>query len=356
MIIQGSRQGKWPGIILLFVALIVGAAGCAAGRQQPRGRYGAAMVWDAGEDQMILFGGRAKGLFGEKVLNDTWIFNLEDQTWKRLPTRSKPSARLSPGLIFDPESRQLILFGGLGRDQRFGDTWVLDLEKGIWEDITPPVSPSARSDMGLALDGKQNKALLFGGYCQESQREKCAETWIFDLESRTWSEVHPVDSPPVTYGLRLVFDPDNQRFLQWGGHMSGLKDNMVQSLGYADTIWAFSFMEENWIALPDPAGAAPRERYWHHFVADPISGEIILYGGNGGQGFLDDTWTYAPRSNRWQSIQWNDPPPQRIQGAAAFDDSRQKLILFGGVGDDFLVYRDTWIYSAETAIWERIIP
>lgn len=350
------RQGKLPVFILLGCVLILGVAGCQAGDRQPRARYGAAMVWDAEGDQLILFGGRAKGLFGERVLNDTWLFNLVDQTWRKLTTDSAPPPRLSPGLVFDPAARQLILFGGSGADQRLDDTWILDLESGSWEEISSSISPSARSDMGFAVAPEQRLALLFGGYCQESQREECDQTWKFDLDSRTWVEVQTADSPPVTYGLQLVFDPLHQRFLQWGGHMSGIRGNVVQSLGYGNTLWSFALSDENWVSISQQGSPAPKERYWHHLVSDPDSAAIILYGGNGGQGFLDDTWIYALDSNQWRFVRSDTPPPPRVNGAAAFDQSRQQLILFGGLREDFFVYRDTWIYSDSTGIWDKIDP
>lgn len=354
---QVSLHRKYLGLFLLACVLMLGISGCQIGPKQPRARYGAAMVWDAGEDQMILFGGRAKSLVGERVLNDTWLFNLEDRTWRKFATNSAPSPRLSPGVILDPESRELILFGGLGREQRFGDTWILDLESGSWEEITPPVSPSPRSDMGLALDPTQRIALLFGGYCQEFERAKCAETWEFDLESRTWVEVETADSPPVTYGLRLIFDPHNQRFLQWGGHMTRVSSNAVESLGYGDTLWSLTFSEGKWVTIPQQGSAIPRERYWHHLAFDPISAAIILYGGDGGQGYLDDTWIYESHSNQWRLVRADTPPPPpRINGAIAFDEGRQQMILFGGLGEDFFFYRDTWVYSTATAVWEQILP
>ena len=343
-------------LLLLSSLLVLVNTACQSSRLQPSARYGAAMGWDAKGNQMILFGGRAKGLFGERVLKDTWIFNLEDRTWRKFATDSNPPPRLAPGLVFDPDSNQLILFGGLGDNQRFGDTWILDLENGSWEEISPPVSPSPRSDMGMALDVDQRKALLFGGYCQEFEREKCSETWIFDLESRTWIEIDTEDSPPITYGLRLVFEPGSQRFLQWGGHMAGIKDNVFQSLGYADQLWSFSFTEGNWITSPYQAAATPRARYWHHLVSDPTTAEIILYGGDGGQGFLDDTWIYDSQSNQWRLVQTSNAPPPRIIGATAFDENLGQLILFGGVGEDFYVYQDTWIYSVTLSTWEQIFP
>ena len=356
MISKDPVWRKFLGVLTLLFLMIMSISGCQIDRRQPRGRYGAAMIWDAAGDQLILFGGRAKALFGERVLNDTWIFDLVDHTWSKLKTESNPPPRLSPGLVFDPESRQLILFGGLGRDQRYGDTWILDLENRSWEEISPQTSPSPRSDMGMALDVEQRQALLFGGYCQEFQREKCAETWIFDLDSRTWIEFDPIASPPVTYGLRLVYEPGSQRFLQWGGHMSGRKDNQIQSLGYGDTIWVFSEAEESWISSPDPSGPSPLKRYWHHLEADPVSGELILYGGDGGQGFLDDTWIYDPQTNQWHLVLVDHPPPPRINGATAFDRHRGQLILFAGVGEEFSVYQDTWIYSTDSATWEKILP
>jgi N-acetylneuraminic acid mutarotase len=340
-------------VVLVLGVLLVSLTSCQVVDRKPRARYGAAMVWDASENQMVLFGGRAKGIFGEKVLNDTWLLNLEDQTWRKVPAQLKPPPRLTPGMVIDTESRQLILFGGLGKDQRFGDTWIFDLQTSSWEEITPSSSPSPRSDVGMALAEEEGRALLFGGYCQEFQRENCAETWEFDLDNKQWTRLETEDSPPMTYGLQVVFDPHAQRFLQWGGHMAGFEGGMFKSLGYSDLLWSYSLDGEGWLIIPPEGGSRPSARYWHQLVYNPLSAEIILIGGDAGQGFLSDTWIYHTPSNRWRYIKSEETPAPRVNAAAAYHTDQGRVYLFGGLGEEFHVFGDLWSFSSSTNTWIR---
>ena len=85
---QNTTVKRFSAFFLATCLLALAVSGCQIGSRQPRARYGAAMVWDAEGDQMVLFGGRAKGLFGERVLNDTWLFDLNDQAWRKVNTTS----------------------------------------------------------------------------------------------------------------------------------------------------------------------------------------------------------------------------------------------------------------------------
>jgi N-acetylneuraminic acid mutarotase len=305
---------------------------------------------------MVLFGGRKQAVFGEKVLNDTWLLDLESHTWSKVTTRQKPPPRLTPGMIIDPESRQLILFGGLGKDQRFGDTWIFNLETLSWEEITPSRSPSARSDVGMTLAEEQRRVLLYGGYCQEIYSQKCAETWEFNLDSHQWTRLATAGSPPMTYGLQLVYDPLSQQFLQWGGHKAGKKDGVYQSLGYSDVLWSYSPELADWVVVDGTGSRSPQARYWHHLVWAPDIPGILLFGGDGGQGFLNDTWVYRPEENIWKRINRELSPTPRVNASMAYDSYRDQLVLFGGLGEGFQVFGDLWIFSPSTSSWNRIAP
>jgi hypothetical protein len=94
----------------------------------PPGRGYMGLAPDPAAGKLLLFGGamfvsgfRACAL--GNVLGDTWIWT--GNTWKvRQPTHS-PSARYGVGMVYDPATDEIVLFGGVQLDgTRLRDTWT----------------------------------------------------------------------------------------------------------------------------------------------------------------------------------------------------------------------------------------
>ena len=118
---------------------------------------GAAMAFDAGTGQLVLFGG------GADTGNDTWTWN--GTTWtQQLQSSAGPSPRGSASMAYDPDSAQLVLFGGFG--SAYGvypdDTW--DWNGTAWTQMSPATSPPGRGAAAMAYDPDIGQLVLFGGY------------------------------------------------------------------------------------------------------------------------------------------------------------------------------------------------
>ena len=54
--------------------------------------------------------------------------------------------------------------------------------------------------------------------------------------------------------------------------------------------WAYNSTNNTWFELKPPT--SPPARDTHHMVYSDAIGEVVLFGGNGVSGELNDTWTY----------------------------------------------------------------
>ena len=63
-------------------------------------------------------------------------------SWVQIFPATSPSAREGPMVAYDPVSRKVVLFGGLGSTGYLNDTWTFD--GANWTRVTPPVTPPAR--------------------------------------------------------------------------------------------------------------------------------------------------------------------------------------------------------------------
>jgi N-acetylneuraminic acid mutarotase len=330
-------------ILMLFGFIVMGS--CQNRAASPAARYGARMVYDPVGRQSILFGGRADALIGMKYFDDLWKFDSASLRWSPIRAANHPGPRLSPGMVYDPLNRQIIIFGGDSPHDRLADTWVYSLADNRWQEVTSSVSPPPRSDLGLVYDEQNQVVILFSGYCLDSFREMCDDTWAFDPKTNTWTEMNPASSPPIMYGHTMVYDSINQKIILWGGHESTYKNGELSSHQYGKSIWQYSYQENNWQQVPSIN--SPPARYWHQTAFDTTNGTMLLFGGNGANAFLSDTWIYDVTNRAWQKVNTNDHPPARINPAMSYDPINESLVLFGGMAEGGTDLEDMWFYKGE---------
>jgi hypothetical protein len=141
------------------------------------------MAYDAGRDQIILFGGSDNDAnapcdgasSGSSYCSSTWL--LDDQGWRQLHPQHSPPPRILASMVYDDAHQRIILFGGESDAGFLGDTWGWD-----GTDWTPvnssPRSPQPRSSAAIAYDSRRDQVVLFGGNADGP----CSVTWLND----TW--------------------------------------------------------------------------------------------------------------------------------------------------------------------------
>lgn len=327
----------------LFVIVVIG---CQPKSSTPSARYGAKMIFDPVAKRTILFGGRADRIFGLKYYNDLWSFNPQSQNWEEIKTDAKPAGRLSPGMVYDPENHQIIIFGGDTKEDRVGDTWIYDIAANYWEEISSEKSPLPRSDMGMVYDKVNKVVILVSGYCRDNFREQCNDTWVFDPQAQLWTEMQPANQPPIMYGHSLVYDAVNDEVLLLGG-------NIVEtpSAGYVEVLWRYRYIENRWEKLEWGSAIHPEPRYWQ-MTGTTKDGQLFFFGGNGRNNFLADTWLLDFGMDTYDRIITQEAPSPRVNAAIAIDLENERVILFGGFTQDRKSLQDTWIFSEEE--WMKI--
>jgi hypothetical protein len=339
--------------ILFILGVIFTLSSCQTTSNIPPARYGASMIFDPVGSRILLFGGRADGLFGLKYYNDMWSFDTASQKWSPVKTKKRPPERLSPGMVYDPGNHQIIIFGGHGAKVRLGDTWVYSISENRWEEITPETSPSPRSDMGMSFDTENNRVILFSGYSLEDGGVRANDTWSYDPNAQKWAEMKPQSAPPIMYGQSFAYDAEGSQSVLVGGHISLYRNGQYSSGGYNSGVWSYNYMENRWqeVESLDSDELIPPARYWQGAAMNSTDQELLIFGGNSGMGFIGDTWIYDVISKEWGNIdciQIPEPPP-RVNGAVVYDPKEEAFVLFGGLGDDMTDFQDTWIFRESSA-------
>ncbi len=121
------------------------------------------------DKKVILHGG-----YSYKIINDTWLFNLESLKWNKIITNGMVDSLTSTGdcNLF---STKIIVFGGENNDGVANNTWIFDISDSIWIKLSIDTLPPKRMYTKLVkID--EGKAIMFGGYAYQGGMD---DTWLF---------------------------------------------------------------------------------------------------------------------------------------------------------------------------------
>lgn len=284
----------------------------------PPARRAAAIAYDVGRDQAVLFGGAAAS---GSLLDDTWTFDGE--RWRLQTPARAPAPRRGAAMAYDPTSGLVVLFGGQGAAGLLDDTWLWD---GVTWTPVAAAGPAATSDAAMASH-PGGGALLFGG---QDDGVASDEAWRFDGRARAWSVID-APGPPARFSAAMAFVPGtgaDARTILFGGD-SGI-DGGNAPLG--DT-WAFDGAA--WSQIP---AAGPDAQSGAALAFDPARGALVLVGSDASG---SQTRSFVFSGSTWQAFSPPTLPPVRRDAALAAAGGR--LVLFAGLGLATAVLEDTFV-------------
>ena len=74
--------------------------------------------------------------------------DLEIGEWEMAHTTQIPGIRICQSMVYDTESDVIIMFGGHNGLKNVGETWVYDFNLNTWTNMEPSVNPP----VGLVRD------------------------------------------------------------------------------------------------------------------------------------------------------------------------------------------------------------
>jgi hypothetical protein len=315
----------------------------------PTKRASFAMVYHPQIDRVLLFCG-----YDEPITFLAWQPELEhmkardewayDVGANRLEHWTDVPSVVYQQVVYDSQAQELISFGSV-------DTRVCNTATSTWEERNPAEEPPTfNPHYALAYDSQSHRTIVHGGQFEDD------ETWAYDYEANTWTEMTPAVSPEGRKGHAMAYDAESDRIIMWGANEVG---EMPMSVEEKATIWAYDYETNTWAAIESTGG--PSYRGGHTMVYHPGSDRIILFGGHsqGDVHFSDETWAYDYNSNTWTQLHPADLPSGRWFHSMVYAEAADKMVLFGGIAGNWLkeeVNDELWIFDPVSDEWSQVTP
>jgi MYXO-CTERM domain-containing protein len=384
---------------------------------RPDPRSGAGMVFDAGRNKVVLFGGRAGSGYD---LEDTWEWDPTTGAWSNVTAAgSHPEGRSQHGMVYEKTTGKVLLFGGGRSDpgssddataisSSFGDTWEYDPATYTWKRLQVANGPGVRHAFGLVWDSARGKAVMFGGMKMDIAGAAGAplqDTWEWDAKTATWTEQTAVGSKPSQrYGHAMAFDGSRGKALVFGGldvrtgqsvrdlweldltsfawtqRLTGGEDitptaDMYPAMVSDDTgarleLVADWFNVDLWELDPvkavftdrTPSRGVPGHASRQAMAFNPADGKTYLYGGGYPEPGYAGNLSPDNQLCTWDGNAWSCPDAARswsggqVGAAMAYDPARNSLVAFGGIPDlTGIPGNKTWEYGSDGK-WTQLRP
>ena len=300
-----------------ITATIEGKSGAAAvtvvAPTAPAARWLAGMAYDDAQNRVLMFGGFGASGASLHPLNDLWAWN--GQRWSFLGAGG-PGARGDMLTAWDGARRRLVVYGGANNDGMLGDTWEWDGTN--WRQQATGGPPMRRHFTG-GFDQTRSRVVMFGGLIGETP---ALDTWEWD--GQAWAQrASTAPSGFTTPARSMAYSETRKSSLMLVGSFST----------GATALWQWN-------------GSA-----WSSLGAGPTTSMPIPVATSGADEFM---MLAGGSTMRWQngtlSTLATTGLPSVDGASIAYDRSRSRLVLFGGVAGS-QTSAETWLWNGST--WGR---
>ncbi|MBW2402517.1 MAG: hypothetical protein JRF42_01620 [Deltaproteobacteria bacterium] len=155
----------------------------------PSAREGAVMIYSRSADAVFVWGGKAFDHYPTGL----WRFDVDERRWSQVATSGdQPVGREDPTHFWDESRGRLSIFSGRNDNDPlvlFDDGFDLDPVTGVWARVDTETMPPPRWRASAAIDPAGDRGYMFGGWRDFGGSDALNDTWGYDLDTRTWSQL-----------------------------------------------------------------------------------------------------------------------------------------------------------------------
>lgn len=199
----------------------------------------------------------------------------------------------------------------------------------------PPSAPLGRWGAVLVHDTREGRLILHGG--SHYPNGDAADTWAFDLETRSWTELETTNPPSARFCHCASYLPETHELLIMNGRNdAGAVPRGAFTLDLSTQVWSAVDAE------------APDGLVGCNTAYDPMRARVIVFGGSGPGALVATTWSYEPTTRRFTRLEPETRPPVRRDAMMVYDPLEDRVLLFGGQTGRTSHAQDLWSFDGDT--------
>ncbi len=166
-------------------------------------------------------------------------------------------------------------------------------------------------------------------------------------QSFQWRNITPQSGtqPEARRYGSAIYDAVGRQIIVFGG---------LGTSGFLNDLWSFDLNTQKWSRLE--ASGAPSPRFGHNAVYDSVGRQMVVWAGQESGKFYNDTWILDLQSMVWRNVSPAQRPKARYGSASVFDPTSRSLVQFAGFTEESVRYQDTQSFDIRTLTWTDITP
>ncbi len=263
---------------------------------------------------------------------------MEAPLWTLAASSGPTPYRDRPEFAFDATHHVAVLFGG---QAALNDTWLWNGATSTWTSSCTTCAPPARSYGAMAFDATRGVAVMFGGVESGTYAND-----LWEWNGSTWTQgctgACQTGGPAIRNSTAMTF-AGSQGVLMFGGH-NATTGNLQDTWTWSGTAWTQQCTTAGCMA------SRPTARTFHALAYDSTRSKVVLFGGLTTTE-QNDTWEW--NGTAWTQVCMAAPcnaalPPARQRHSLTYDSVRGKTVLFGGSDVSGNTLGDTWEWDGAT--------
>jgi RNA polymerase sigma factor (sigma-70 family) len=290
--------------------------------------------------------------------NATLAYDVAGRTWKDLGAKPREKCRLWGSMCYDPINKEILHAGGEGGSADIS-TWVFDIAKNEWRKLDFG-SPKLKELFAKSKDLRwQSKDLLGRTSSRHAVAETAAEAKVdlaakaAELAAAAEKFAGEVGAAGLAGSEKLAGEVAVKRLTAAAAAVKAAGPALVSPITpekIASVRSAREIFEQAVDALwPEPPGRARSQ-----IAFDAAAGKIVLFGGDGLDRTLSDTWVYDCKTRSWEQRFPAKSPAPRAGHITGWLPGAKRIVIAGGYSRTPLA-QEIWTYDTGANAWTPLM-